>query len=433
MTMLRVVTPLRTATIATAVLLLGSCAGPTPMVDVYVDPVAGDDSNPGSSLAPYRTLTRALAGASRGHVVHLAAGTYDEASGEVWPTHAGEPPVATPNVRDGVTITTDGNDVTLGGPIGPSSTSALVFAGQATVDGVAIVGFSPGVLAGPGTHAAIENVLLRGSDREGLLAYGDAQVVLTGSEVQQNSGAGLAALGASAIEATDTLVHFNSPGVDVRDAAEVAFNGGQIISNGSLVPGADHSGVAVMDDGSFTAEEVVVMDNAYAGIHLNGSATVVLGPGTTVRENFIGVVADAFLPGAATLEFAGAVVEDNEFEGVFWAMPMGERFSIRNTEVTGNGGVGLHFLGDAQVIDLGTASSPGGNDYTGNAEPLILDARPDRAAPDGTIITVSYQDTVEPCLVGPLPTVGPALLGCNGVTVIDITGVNNRVHVIEAD
>lgn len=433
MTRLRVVTPVRTTIFATAALLLGSCAGPTPMVDVYVDPVVGDDSNPGSSLAPYRTLTRALASASRGHVVHLAAGTYDEASGEVWPSHAGDPPVATPNVHDGVTITTDGNDVTLGGPIGPSSMSALVFAGETTVNGVAIVGFSPGVLAGPGTQATLENVLLRGSDREGLLAYGDAQVVVTGSEVQQNSGAGLAARDVSSIAVTDTLVHFNSPGVDVRDTAGVTVDGGQIISNGTLVPGADNSGVAVMDDGSFTAEDVVVMDNAYAGIHLNGSAAVVVGPGTTVRDNFIGVVADAFLPGAAILEFADAVVEDNEFEGVFWAMPMGERFSMRNTEVAGNGGVGLHFLGDALVIDLGTATSPGGNDYTGNAEPLILDARPDRAAPDGTIITVSYQDSVAPCVVGPLPTVGPAVLGCNGVTVIDITGVNNRVQVIEAD
>src|SRR5690606_20889073 len=108
-----------------------------------------------------------------------------------------------PNVRDGVTITADGNAVTLSGPVGPSSTSALVPEGETTVVGVGIVGFSPGVLTGTGTQVTLEDVLLRGSDREGLLAYGDAQVHVTDSEVQQNSAAGLAAWNEAFIQVTD--------------------------------------------------------------------------------------------------------------------------------------------------------------------------------------------------------------------------------------
>ena len=42
MTSRRPATPLRTAVLAVAVLLASSCTGPAPLVDVYVDPVAGD-------------------------------------------------------------------------------------------------------------------------------------------------------------------------------------------------------------------------------------------------------------------------------------------------------------------------------------------------------------------------------------------------------
>jgi hypothetical protein len=121
-------------------------------------------------------------------------------------------------------------------------------------------------------------------------------------------------------------------------------------------------------------------------------------------------------------------VRDNAFEGVYWAIPMGASFTMRDTAVVDNGDNGLFFHGDAVVIDLGTESDPGGNDYSGNAEPLILDARPARAVPDGTVITLNLEDAVPGCPVAPGTTVGPADLDCNGTTVVTIVNLNNRVQ-----
>lgn len=49
----------------------------------YVDALAGDDSNPGTSLAPYRTITYAVS--QPGKTIYVAPGTYDEAQGETFP------------------------------------------------------------------------------------------------------------------------------------------------------------------------------------------------------------------------------------------------------------------------------------------------------------------------------------------------------------
>jgi len=53
--------------------------------DLYVDVRHGNDANPGTFDQPFKTITRALAASAPGTTVHLAAGTYDRASGETFP------------------------------------------------------------------------------------------------------------------------------------------------------------------------------------------------------------------------------------------------------------------------------------------------------------------------------------------------------------
>ena len=57
---------------------------------LHVDPSTGSDENAGTSESPYRTITGALANAKPGDTVRLAAGTYAEVSGEVFPILVGE-------------------------------------------------------------------------------------------------------------------------------------------------------------------------------------------------------------------------------------------------------------------------------------------------------------------------------------------------------
>ena len=52
---------------------------------IYVHPKSGDDSQTGEKTAPLKTITQALKTATAGATIQLAAGTYDESTGEVFP------------------------------------------------------------------------------------------------------------------------------------------------------------------------------------------------------------------------------------------------------------------------------------------------------------------------------------------------------------
>ncbi len=55
---------------------------PTPNVH-YVDALSGNNSNPGTSLAPYKTITYAVS--QPGNTIYVAPGTYNETLGETFP------------------------------------------------------------------------------------------------------------------------------------------------------------------------------------------------------------------------------------------------------------------------------------------------------------------------------------------------------------
>lgn len=424
--------PLAQLVVALA-LLLAACAGPAPAPSLHVNPVSGSDANPGTLAEPLKTLTHALTLAGPGHTIHLATGTYDEASGEVWPTFAGLPPAAAANVPNRVTITGDGNLVRLAGPIGFDDKVALVFDGEATVSGVSVMDFEVGVIVQDGATVILEDVSVSATGELGVVAMGGAELTIQDSVIAHNEAVGLLATDDANVTLAGSEVHDNHPGVEAEANAVVHITGSDLHDNGSGTPGGTNSAVSVRDFVTLTIEDSTLHASAYAGLHMQGAPDVTVGPGTDIFENFIGVVADAFTAGAARLRVDGASVRDNDFEGIFWAIPAGESFVLRDTAITGNGDNALFISGDADVIDLGSPGDPGGNDFAGNGEPLILDIRPARAAPNGTIITVSHDDLLAGCLVGPGPLVGPTDLMCDGVEVLQIVFANNRVEIVASE
>jgi hypothetical protein len=52
---------------------------------LYINPVSGSDTAPGTQAAPFKTVTRALQNVSAGTTLKLAPGLYNAASGETFP------------------------------------------------------------------------------------------------------------------------------------------------------------------------------------------------------------------------------------------------------------------------------------------------------------------------------------------------------------
>lgn len=92
----------------------------------YVDALAGDDSNPGTSLAPYRTITYAVS--QPGKTIYVAPGTYDEALGETFPIKI---PVGMNLIgnESGKGIETEQNSGYTGAGINPNEGPTLILGG----------------------------------------------------------------------------------------------------------------------------------------------------------------------------------------------------------------------------------------------------------------------------------------------------------------
>lgn len=406
-----------------------ACGPPPIVVDFYVHPGTGNDTNPGTAAAPYKTLSYALTRVGAGQTVHLAAGTYDAASGEVWPTQTGFPPAATPNVPDGVRITADGNLALLVGPGAASDAAALVFEGASEVFDVRITAFQRGVLAGPGATALLDGVEIADNGEEGVLVYGDAHMTVRDSSVHDNGAAGVGAYENATVTLDAVGLNKNSPGVTIADAATMTIENSEIHANGTMIPGAEHAGVYARGDSVVTLINTAVHDNAHAGVFIQGNAAVTVGAGSDLYQNFIGVMVDLFQAGAVDLAFDGAYVRDSDSEGILWTAPMGARLHMRDTQVSDNFSHGLLFTGDATTIDMGNASEEGGNTFQGNANPQIHDARPARAAADGTIISVSRAGLVpDGCPATDGTYVGPDTITCGADDIVVIANANNRLE-----
>lgn len=85
------------ATLGHALILLS----PLTAQDHWVDASSGDDLGPGTAASPLRTITAAVARAAAHSVVHILPGTYDSASGEVFPIQILQPLVLRGHVVSG--------------------------------------------------------------------------------------------------------------------------------------------------------------------------------------------------------------------------------------------------------------------------------------------------------------------------------------------
>ncbi len=210
-------------------------------IELYVHPTKGDDTYPGNSLYPFKTLTRALQQATPGTLIQLSRGAYSEATGERFPLV----------VIDGVALTGNlpgqgGGVVIEGGGHYRSlsfgdQTVAIVLLGAAELRGVTVSN-----LAAKGTGVWIETgsptiagCTLSRCGREGMLVSGTANPLISNCVFQENR-AGLTLVRQSRGEIRNSLWRQNQFGIAISDQAAPLIISNQVMENrsGMVLSGA---------------------------------------------------------------------------------------------------------------------------------------------------------------------------------------------------
>jgi len=420
----------RWSAVAAMIVALVACApgdGPPPVTTLFVNPTSGSDAGPGTAAAPLRTLSAALARAGAGMTIRLAAGTYDAANGETWPTQVGFPPVATPNVPNGVTIVGE-SGARLVGPGAGTTAAALAFAGSASVRAVEMEGFERALLVWLPGVVTLTAIRATGNLIDGLLAFGDAEVVAALSTFDQNGLSGVAAFGDAVLDLQGGELEGNRTGLYVTDRATVGVLDTRIASNGSTAA-ESHSGVYAIGDARLTLSGVTFDGNAFAGVELRGEARVALTDATVVGQQ-VGVYVLAGVTGAAWLRIYDSDVSGN-ITGVVWDGGPGGELFVRGTTVHSNAGVGVEIWGDPAVVDLGADGEASGNRFEGNGTIQLVDWRWSRPAADGPVITVDFNAIIPAgCLIVIGTYHGPDYYSCGGVDAFWIVGTNQRIRVV---
>jgi hypothetical protein len=421
----------RWSAVAATIVALVACApgdGPPAVTTLFVDATSGSDAGPGTAAAPLRTLSAALAIADAGMTIRLAAGTYDEANGETWPMQVGFPPSATPNVPSGMTIVGE-SGVRLVGPGAGTTAAALAFAGPANVQDVEMEGFERALLAWLPGVVTLTGIRATGNLIDGLLAFGDAEVVAALSTFDLNGLSGVAAFGNAVLDLQGGALEFNRTGLYATDSATVGVLDTRIADNGSTND-ESHSGVYAIGDARLTLSGVALEGNALAGVELRGAARVALTDATVVGHPVYGLYVPAGGTAAASLRVYDSDISGNVW-GVNWEGAAGGELFMRGTTIHANLFEGVLVYGDPAVVDFGADGEHSGNRFEGNGLYQLLDARPARPAADGIVITVDAQAVLPAGCVMAIDTYhGPYTYSCGGVDAFSIWGTNQRIRVV---
>jgi parallel beta-helix repeat protein len=205
------------------------------MPQIYVNPNSGNDNANGSQQAPLKTITKALERASAGLTIQLADGTYNAASGEVFPL----------NIKAGVTII--GNEAKKGSGIlieGSGEHLTRYFARQnltiLMANGAELRGVTVTNLATRGTGVWIElttplvaNCTFTKCKREGIFISGDANPIVRDNISTENAANGIAVAKNAEGDIRNNSCFQTGFGIVVSDTAKPRLTDNKIYENRS--------------------------------------------------------------------------------------------------------------------------------------------------------------------------------------------------------
>ncbi|MEO6954049.1 MAG: right-handed parallel beta-helix repeat-containing protein [Polyangia bacterium] len=331
-----------------------------------VDPALGDDANPGTTEAPFRTLTYAMSHAASPARILLADGTYSSASGEVWPTPN------TTNVPDGtLLIGHTSNAVLLKGDGGTSV--ALSFAGTATVINMDISGFGEGVVARGSAVASIGNIHIHDNLDCGALVSGTATLGFGSAIVEHNGGSGVMASGNATVSLGGATFRYNRTGAWLSGYAKITGQSALFANNG-FTKDATNSGLYLSEYANADLVYASFQDNftsgidatAYGHVNLTGGEVSGNGKSCTASQLVPSVCGGIVLKGLIQdVTIDGTKIHDNTAYGVV-AIGGHITFTLTNATVSANqlmnvvlAETGSHVLGwTTAVITNSTFTGP---------------------------------------------------------------------------
>ena len=327
-----------------------------------VDPALGDDAGPGTTEAPFRTLTYALAHAARPATIMLADGTYSSASGEVWPTPN------TTNVPDGtILVGHKANAVLLRGDGGTSV--ALAFAGSATVTNMDVSGFGDAVVASGSAEADIGNIHVHDNVDCGALVSGNATLGVGDAYFEHNGNAGVLVSANATLSFGGASFQHNRTGVWLCGHSKITGSGAMFANNG-YTNDPTNSGLYISEFSNADLFHANFQDNFTSGInavaygHVNVTGGEFSGNGKSCaggQPNCSGIVLDGLTQDVA---IDGSKIHDNAVYGVI-AMGGHATFSMTNATLARNGLMNLLLAEQGSTIRGWTTAVITNSTFTG--------------------------------------------------------------------
>ena len=330
---------------------------PVDPTNVYVDPSYAGNDGDGSMAKPVTTIAAALALATPGGRVALAAGRYDESIGV---TTAVEIAGRCPSM-----VTIAGADFDPMYPV-----VVWIAAGPTTLRGVTVTGAGVGVEAV--ASATIDTVHVTGAAESAFLAGSGATTLTitnclgegTFGSSEGEYGTGLSAESGVAVTVTDSAFYENRTQGVYAYGAGTGITMTDVLVDTTLAEDKDHlfgEGVVAADGGAVAMSAVAVVASTTIGVAAQNAASVVTGDGILVegtlpQQTDMSAGQGATAAAGAQISLTSSVVMNNENVGVF-VYGAGTRLTLTGNLIAGtqpqvsNGryGEGVEMQGGATV------------------------------------------------------------------------------------
>ncbi|WP_414517676.1 DUF1565 domain-containing protein [Nostoc sp. PCC 9305] len=243
----------------------------TLVVTLYVNPMTGNDSNTGSRLSPFKSLTRALKVTKIPTIIHLESGIYNAASGEVFPLIVpGEATVVGNEANKGAGIVISGSGEYQSPSFGIQNITLLL------VDNASLSGVTVTNPSAKGTAIWIEsaaptlsNNTLSNCGREGVFTTGTAKPTILDNVFVQNTASGLVMAGHSQGEVRRNVFQRNPLGIAISDFAAPTIANNKLSEN--------RTAIALSRNAQPVLRQNLIAKNTQGGLLVNGNAVPDLG------------------------------------------------------------------------------------------------------------------------------------------------------------